>query len=108
MAGRFALGVTALAISLDVIEREIDRLETKETTYYVCERLACLYAVRDHMTAGGDKMTEATRGSDFLEACSGVSYAALMRVLDEHMEAIKLLYPKSYESLMQRIRALKD
>ena len=97
-----------MAISLDVIEREIDRLETKETTYYVCERLACLYAVRDHMTPKGDRTTEETKGSEFLEACSGVSYSALMRVLNEHMEAIKLLYPKSYESLMQRIRALKD
>lgn len=29
-----------------------------------------------------------------------------MRVLNEHMEAIRAVYPKEYESVMARIRSL--
>ncbi len=46
-------------------------------------------------------------GSEFLEACSGVPYKALMKVLDEHMEAIRLMYPTSYDNVVNRIRELR-
>lgn len=54
--------------------------------------------------------TDAQRmsGSEFLEACSGVPYPALMQVLDEHMSALAVVQPREYESLMERIRALRQ
>lgn len=93
-------------ISLETIEREISELEAREASYKVCERLAWLYTCRDHLAPTRDDSTQALHGSEFLEAASGVSYPALMQVLDEHMEAIRVLYPKSYETLMSKIRAL--
>ena len=95
-------------ISLDIVEREIRELEARgETTYAQCERLAWLYVVRDHLLPEAeDRRTQRLGGSEFLEACSNVSYPALMQVLDEHMSAIRAVFPKEYESVMARIRAL--
>ena len=92
---------------METVEREIDELESRETTYRVCERLAWLYVVKDHLAPSGEATTEDMRGSEFLEAASGVSYRALMSVLDEHVQALSLLQPKSYDALMSKIRALR-
>ena len=94
-------------ISLDTIEREINELEARgETTYSLCERLSWLYIVRDHLRPEKEGRTQILTGSEFLEATSGVSYPQLMRVLDEHMAAIKVVYPRVYEDLMAKIRTL--
>jgi hypothetical protein len=96
-------------ISLETIEREIDELESRETTYRVCERLSWLYTVRDHLApTRGDDRTQELSGSEFLEACSGVSYPALMRVLDEHMQSLAVVQPRAYSSLLRRIQQLKE
>ena len=96
-------------VSLETIEREINELEARgETTYSLCERLAWLYIVRDHIrpTRQETQTTQELRGSEFLEACSGVSYPLLMRVLNEHMEALRVVQPREYESVMAKIRQL--
>lgn len=97
-----------LVVSLEKVEREIDELEARgETTYSLCERLAWLYVVRDHLRPEVRvSETQALSGSEFLEAASGVSYPALMKVLDEHMNAIRVIYPKEYESVVAKVRAL--
>lgn len=94
-------------ISLEIIEREISELEAREASYKVCERLAWLYVVRDHMLPPDVSRTQSLRGSEFLELSSGVPYPALMKVLDEHIEAIKVLYPKTYSALLDKIRELR-
>lgn len=96
-------------VSLETIEREISELEARgETTYSQCERLAWLYVVRDHLRPVRDeeRSTQELHGSEFLEAASGVSYPALMKVLDEHMSAMKLVHEKEYDKVMGAIRAL--
>lgn len=96
-------------ISLETIEREIDELESRETTYRVCERLSWLYTVRDHLLPRqmGYEETQQMSGSDFLEAASGVSYPALMKVLDEHMSALSVVNRKQYDAILGRIRSLR-
>lgn len=95
-------------ISLETIEREIDELESRETTYRVCERLSWLYTVRDHLLpTKSDQNTQFMTGSDFLKACSGVNYPELMRILDEHMSALAVVQPKQYEAVLDRIRSLR-
>ena len=95
-------------IDLEIVEREINDIEvSKDTTYRTCERLAWLYIVRDHLRpTKADPRTQAMEGSEFIEACSGVSYPALMEVLDEHMQTLAVVQPRVYEALMRRIRAL--
>lgn len=96
-----------MALDIEAIEREIDRLETKETSHYVCSRLAYLYTVRDHMAPKTEEgKTQWMSGSEFLEASSGVSYRRLMSILDEHMSALSVVQPAQYESIMAKIRAL--
>ena len=98
-------------ISLETIEREIEEIETsRDTTYRTCERLAWLYIVRDHLRptqAPSDHRTQTISGSEFLELSSGVSYPALMGILDEHMSALAIVNPKLYESIIDKIRALR-
>lgn len=96
-------------ISLETVEREIDELECHETTYRVCERLAWLYVVRDHLrpqAVGESALVPNMEGTEFLEAVSGKRTGDVMLLMDEHLSVIRTLYPKSYESIMQRIREL--
>lgn len=99
-------------VSLETIEREIDELENRrDTTYRLCERLAWLYICRDHLRPDpNDNYTRSqtfnAKGSEFLEESSGVPITDLMQVLDEHMNALRVVQPKEYEAVMRRIRAL--
>ena len=97
-------------ISLETIEREINELEARgDTTYSICERLSWLYVVRDHLrpVREDSRTTQELSGSEFLEAVSGVSYSALMRILDEHMSALQVVQPREYESVMDKIKYLR-
>lgn len=99
-------------VSLEIIEREINELLTHETTYAVCERLCWLYTVRNNLRAPSTRsdmeqgLTEALSGSEFLESASDVPYPPLMKILDEHMTALRVVQPKEYNAVMDRIRAL--
>ena len=102
-------------IDLEEIERTIDEIEhTHDTTFRTCERLAWLYVCRDHLreqtipSAKVSTETAALGGSDFLDACDGIPYGLLMQVISEHMDVIKVLYPKEYRSLIDKILALKN
>lgn len=102
-------------ISLDEIEREIKELEARgDTTYSLCERLAWLYIVRDHIQRGDSGVsflngnrTGNLHGSAFLESCAYVNFADLMQIMNEHMEAIKIVCPKEYDVVISKIRSLK-
>lgn len=94
-------------IDLETIEREINELEARgDTTYSLCERLSWLYTCRDHLRPVKGGVTQELSGSEFLDACSGVGYPNLMKVLDEHMTAMQAVFPREYESVMAKIRAL--
>ena len=97
-------------LSLEEVERTILELEKRDTTYATCERLAWLYIVHDHLTQRivQEKARAAEMdGSPFLAACSGAEIAEILRVMNEHMEAVRVIYPKEYEAVVKRIAALK-
>ena len=95
-------------VDLETIDREINELENRrDTTYAVCERLAWLYVVRDHLSADRAGVLPRLGGSEFLDACGGVPLPDLMRVLNEHMEALYVVMPKEYAAVMGKIRALR-
>lgn len=98
-------------ISLEEIEREIKELEARgDTTYSLCERLAWLYVVRDHLRPPRAEVRPSGHigGTEFLDAASGAPYERLMEVLDQHMQALRVVQPKEYELVMGRIQALKN
>ena len=41
-----------------------------------------------------------------MDVCSQKEITAVLEVLNEHMDAIKLLYPKEYDSIIEKIREL--
>lgn len=92
-------------IDVGVIEDEIAAIEAEdETTYETCERLACLYIVRDHIKAKSD--ADKSEASEFLALAVGVPIQDLMKVIDEHMEAMKIVYPSEYSAIVSKIKAL--
>lgn len=98
-------------LSIEEVERTILELEKRDTTYATCERLAWLYIVHDHLTQRIVKeKARATEmeGSPFLAACSGADIAEILRVMDEHMEAVRVIYPKEYEAVIRKISVTKE
>lgn len=95
-------------ISLEEVTTTINELESRPLTFSSAGNLAALYIVRDEIRAEEGIPKQATlSGSEFLEACSGVDMVALFDILDEHIDAIKAIYPKEYMALMQKIKLLK-
>lgn len=95
------------------INRAITELENKGTEWPVCNRLAVLYTVRDHMQPYTETPAEETAyssaagpASEFIEIASRKNYADVLPVLDELMDCIKALYPKSYSAVIRKLENL--
>lgn len=100
-------------MNIEEIKKEIIELEKADTNYPNVQRLSWLYTVYDHMAddkapivANKVQNIMPTYQGEFGEVVSGVSIDGLMQILSEHMEAIKLLYPKEYQAVLQRIREI--
>lgn len=91
------------------INEEIKRLENGATNYSAVEKLALLYTVRDHL--GTPEEEKPVTGysykpapqSEFLEAVNGAPLDDVFAILDEHFEAIRMIYPKEYTVVVKRI-----
>ena len=98
-------------LSIEEVERTILELEKRDTTYATCERLAWLYIVHDHLTQRivQEKSRAAEmEGSPFLAACSGAEISEILRVLNDHMEAVRVIYPKEYDAVVKKISETKE
>lgn len=106
-------------MDIDEINEHIRKLKCEETSWQSVNKLAALCTVRDELeearapetqtqalppaTYAAAYSTATKPQSDFVAAASSVPFGGLMRVLDEHMSAIKLAYPKEYELVMRKI-----
>ena len=98
-------------ISMEQINGEIAMLEDEKPTHVIMQKLASLYIVRDHMTipetAPKSRYTPVDENdSEFIALCKSKDTGAVLRVLNEHFDAIKLLYPKEYDSIIEKLKAL--
>lgn len=110
---------------MDIVEinEHIRKLKCEETNWQSVEKLAALCTVRNELSEVESRenipapqpepvsqMEYSTRPqepkSEFVEAASAVPFSGLMEVLDRHMSAIKIAYPKEYELVMKKIRNL--
>ena len=104
-------------MDIEEINEHIRKLKCEETDWSSVEKLAALCTVRNELE--GDKPAvfsepvmiqeysqAAAPQSEFVTAASGVAFNGLMQVLNEHMNAIKLVYPKEYELVMSKINNL--
>lgn len=106
-------------VNYEEIDREIARLESEPTTYASCERLAILYNVRNNAKERRLTRPEAHRvqqeysfapapanASEFVLACSSVPAEDAFRILDAHMDAVRVLYPKEYDAVLRKLRSI--
>ena len=90
-------------ISIDEINKEIDKLESQGQTYQTIEILAALYTVRDHATISKyGVQVEPT--SEFLTTCSCCQLDSVLAVMDELMSLLQAIQPKLYDGVMRRLR----
>ena len=114
-------------IDLRELNETIDDIKRKGGTVNDAIKLAMLYIAKEHMQReDGARMpaetaqnyaqaasmpeqkeittsTKRRRTSPFLEACEGVPVDDILDIVDEHMEAINLLYPKEYEAILRKL-----
>ena len=101
-------------MDIDEINTHIHKLKCGSTDWQSVEKLAALCTVRNELEEKQTQAlppasypaaysTKANPQSEFVEAASAAPFGGLMEVLDEHMSAIKLAYPKEYELVMQKI-----
>ena len=96
-------------ISLEEVEKTILDLEARDTTYAVCERLAWLYIVKDHITPfPASNNIETDNNSEFLQAITGKDSNEVWRIINDHMDCVKLVYPKQYNSIIDKINAIDE
>ena len=110
---------------MDIVEinEHIRKLKCEETNWQSVEKLAALCTVRNELSETESRESSpalqaepvrqieySTRPqepqSEFVEAASAVPFSGLMEVLDRHMDAIKIAYPKEYELVMKKISSL--
>ena len=95
-------------IDLETVEREISELEAREASYKVCERLAWLYIVRENIGGGraaGARSYGGDASTEFLRLAKTVPYDRMLEIINDHLESVRLLYPKGYDTLMERLRS---
>lgn len=94
------------------IREEMNRLKHEETTYSNCSKLAVLCTVLDHLDQREPRqkkkeiMEYSYGSSEFLNVVSRAPVDAVMKILDEHMDAIKVVYPKEYSIIIKRIKEI--
>ena len=89
---------------------------TRNPNASTCIKLAAYYTILDNLYPKEEHFADVPRNdavipliqseSEFIRICSGKDIKSVLGVLDEHMEAIKLLYPKEYNSIIEKIQAL--
>lgn len=92
-------------IDMHEIDNEINRLEKMDANYDILSKLAVLYSVKDHHHERIESRSHAS--SEFAQAISGASWDEALEILDEHMDAIRLLYPKEYSAIINRLKKIK-
>ena len=88
------------------LQTAIDELKDGKATMAKIEKLAMLYIVLDH--ADDRPMPEYSFAkSEFTQAASAVPFESLLDILDDHMTAIKQVYPKEYAKIMMQLESQK-
>lgn len=92
------------------LEKEIAALEKAEASWQTIQRLATLYIVFDHLTESGNpivaheiRSTMPDYAGEFGKAISGASTDDVVSILAEHMSVIKILHPKEYQAVIERL-----
>lgn len=86
-------------INIKEIENEIKKLENEELNYTNLQKLAWLYTVRNNL---GSKI-KGVGGNEFLDSCEGCEKDKFFDIMSEHFDAMKILHPKEYRAVIERL-----
>lgn len=87
------------------INNEIERLERMDASYDILTKLAVLYSIKDHYREKIEGYSHAS--SEFSQAIMGAPWDEALMILDEHMDAIKILHPREYTAIISRLKKIK-
>lgn len=103
-------------IDYNEIRDEIERLEHSGTTYANMEKLAMLYSVRNNAPDRSEASERSApvmkysyaqaSDSEFLRAVSTAPIEGVLNIIDEHLNAVRVLYPKEYSAVLRKISEL--
>lgn len=108
-------------MDIQEIEREIHKLKSGDTTYAACFRLAALCSVKEHLEAEPEQRyipeppeysfappPEAPEvpNTEFCIAFASIPLYDALTILDEHMEAVKVIYPKEYALVLDKLNSV--
>lgn len=105
----------------DLLEAIAECQGTRNPNANTCIKLAAYYTILNNLNPKDEQsepmlQPDIPRNSDlvpliqteneFMEVCTGKDIKAVLGVISEHLEAIKLLYPKEYNSIIEKIESL--
>ena len=95
-------------IDMNAVNEEIERLEADDLTYRIAEKLAVLYTIRKEN--GTSVASRAINGNqtEFEEIAMRISKQALIDSINEHVEAVRIMYPKEYELIIERMKKAEN
>lgn len=99
------------------IRMEMDRLKLSETTMRNCEKLAVLSLAHQSLQNNAQQepmqipaystASAPTPSSDFLRAADGVPLADLLEIIDKHMSAVSVVFPKEHRLVLRMLEEAK-
>jgi len=93
-------------MTIEEINHEISLLEPAEVNSRNVQVLSSLYVIRNNLSmpfAPGVYKLPDMAGSDFQKAISGMPIQDFIDILNELIDTIQVMYPKLYNSVMQRL-----
>ena len=99
-------------MDMNEIRDEIIKLEQGDTNWQNIQRLAWLYTVYGHMAGDSAQVVHVSDGvmpeyaGEFGQVVSGKNIDGVMNILTEHMAVIKLLHPKEYQAVLDKIKEI--
>lgn len=95
----------------------ISEIENSGNTLRNCEKLSALYSIYDHcfcedlpyarsVERVSETVVDFDAVSEFAECVNGKNAADVWRIMEEEMEAVKILQPRLYDATLTKIRSL--
>ena len=92
----------------------IKECESEPITPAKVSKLADFYIIHEHLfgmpmengysyASNVEKVLQTNGGTEFLQAVDGKNSEKVMAIIDELLEAVKLLQPRMYDSVLRRL-----
>lgn len=100
-------------LSKNELLKAIDELEDSAPTFQNCQKMATFYTLLNAMYRSGNEQQVTTvreevigdhGDSEFLRMLDGMPSDMAWAIVDELMDAVRVLQPRLYDSVMRRLR----